>query len=122
VADWGPFDYLAFVLIVIPAIQLALDQAMKASPKAGPATAHFRETRLWGYAPVTCLVLAVFLIVGNTFGWWRNKAGAFETGKGVVSIGQGAEIRGPISITDDAGKVIFSVPANEDLKGMGRQH
>jgi hypothetical protein len=41
---------------------------------------------------------------------------------GGVQIGIGAEIRGPVTVTDDKGKPILSVAAGQDWKGPLRPH
>lgn len=101
---WGPFDWLAFVLIAIPAVQMALDKVLEGRK----AVTAIRSSRLWNYAPITCICGAVFLIVLDHFGAFGYPRAHFPQ----VEIGPGAEIRGPITIYDETGRVFYSVPEN----------
>ena len=110
---WGPFEYLVFTLVAIPAAIMAIDTAMKASPTMGPATASFRERGWWGYAPAVLLIAAIVVFLLRITG----TIGSQSIHQAGVVVGIGAEVKGPISVTDDQGNLVFEVKKGQDWKG-----
>jgi hypothetical protein len=123
VLGWGPFEYLVFALVAVPAIQLAVDTAMNQSADPGAPKEGFRKWRLWGYLPIICLALAGILIGANQLGLIKSPAISRENDP--IAPKQNdvlIEIRPPFSIIDKNGKSLFSVPSGSEWQLSAKHH
>ena len=101
---WGPFDWLAFILVAIPAAQMAIDSWLSRSEKAG----ELRRSWLWSRAPAFCICGAAIIALVDHLGFIeRSKVHSTR-----VEIGAGAELKGPFTIYDEAGRILYSLPEN----------
>ena len=115
---WGFWEWVGYATLGIAAVMLAFDTAMKNSSTIGSKTMRLRGSPVWGFAPLILLLIAGGIIVANQLGWTAHKVAPSApmtpaSGDAKVAIGLGSEIRGPFSVTNENGKVIFSVPAGQ---------
>jgi hypothetical protein len=105
---WGPFDWLAFLLVAIPAAQMAIDNWMARKDKAP----GLRRSALWSRAPAVCICAAAVLALIDHLGFLEPAHGHHHTR---IEVGPGAQVRGPVTIYDEAGRTLISVPENGEM-------
>jgi hypothetical protein len=66
---WTFWEWVAYAILFVAAVLLAIDQGIKLSPELFPKVHDLISTPYWAFAPLALLLLATTILIGRELGW-----------------------------------------------------
>jgi hypothetical protein len=67
--DWGFFEWLAYAVMFVAAIIMAVDQGLKLSPDLLTYFSWLVSSNYWAFSPLVLILLATGILVSRGMGW-----------------------------------------------------
>lgn len=96
-SDWRFWDWVAYAILFVAAMIIAIDTGIRLSPVTWPHIPEFLHSGWWGFAPLALLIIATLILLARGLGWiGRRKMSASAE----ISLRIHGDDRAPTKLTE----------------------